>query len=537
MKLFLVNSTKRVFPSDNGSDLKFYDVYAARNETVSWQIVMYNDTTYPMTCKVSAESALKSRIRLEQLIWAKAHTIDTPPEELDGVGLIPGLIPEPLVDEDQVMIPPFSNRAFWVDTYIPAEQPAGACCITAVAECCPFGGEEFTEEYKSVFDINIADFTVKNKKTLRCLHWFYCDSLCDYYKVEPFTEEFWPVCEKYMRDYSDHGNTMIYLPLFTPPLDGVKRPTQLLGVERTAKDKYSFDFTLADKYVELAGKCGIKEFECVHFFTQWGCSHPIRIYSDPSDEESVLFDPESSATGEEYRAFLSQLIPAIKAWGEERGIFDNIFYHLSDEPHGEEHLRNYKAARDMMREIAPWMKTMDALSDTEIAIKAGVDMPISSVHCAENFIEANIPHWVYYCCGPKGKCINRFMDTPLWKERMLGAAMYKLGALGFLQWGYNYWYKIGTRKMINVYEDQTSENYPGIPMGDAFEVYPSPEGPVDSLRWEVFRELLEDHDLLKAVEADRTQTSLREIINYRDFPRDEGFIFKLRKELLEKYVP
>ena len=74
-------------------------------------------------------------------------------------------------------------------------------------------------------------------------------------------------------------------------------------------------------------------------------------------------------------------------------------------------------------------------------------------------------------------------------------------------------------------------------MGDAFEVYPSPEGPVDSLRWEVFRELLEDHDLLKAVEADRTQTSLREIINYRDFPRDEGFIFKLRKALLEKYVP
>ncbi|MBR4748423.1 MAG: DUF4091 domain-containing protein [Abditibacteriota bacterium] len=540
MKLFIVNSTTRIFPSYDGSRVGFYDIYAARNENVNWQVMLYNDTTFPVKCKLGVKSDLVTRVRLEQLVFGKAHTVYTEPEELDGLGLIPGLLPDPLIDEDEVVVYPFSNRAFWINSYIPADHPAGSCPNLVECVCNRLGEDDSKWELCTSVDINVADFTVAQKKTVNCLHWFYCDSLADYYRVEPFTDEFWPICEKYMQNYSDHGNTIIYLPLFTPPLDGIKRPNQLVGVERTSPHTYAFDFTLADKYVELAHKCGLYSFECVHFFTQWGCAHPIRIYADPSDEYSYIFDPESDATGDEYREFLSQFLPALKAWAEERGIFDNIWYHMSDEPHGDEHLANYKKARDMIRGIAPWMKTMDALSDINIAREAGVDMPISSVSSAPDFIAAGMPHWVYYCCGPKGRHVNRFLDTPLWKERMLGAAMYKLNALGFLQWGYNYWYRFGVdrnRIQIDPYADQTNDFYPGLPMGDAFEVYPSLDGPVDSLRWEVFRELLEDFDLFTNLGVDKASPLLKDIIDYAEFPRDPGFIHKVRKALLEELVP
>ena len=44
-------------------------------------------------------------------------------------------------------------------------------------------------------------------------------------------------------------------------------------------------------------------------------------------------------------------------------MLEASFFHLSDEPHGPEHLANYRAAREMLREIAPWMPVMDALSE------------------------------------------------------------------------------------------------------------------------------------------------------------------------------
>jgi hypothetical protein len=40
-----------------------------------------------------------------------------------------------------------------------------------------------------------------------------------------------------------------------------------------------------------------------------------------------------------------------------------------------------------------------------------------------------------------------------------------------------------------------------FPSGDAFAVYPGAEGPVDSLRWEVFREALQDLRALELLES------------------------------------
>ena len=63
-------------------------------------------------------------------------------------------------------------------------------------------------------------------------HWFYADALCDWYKVEPFEEAFWPIVAKYLADFASHGNNASHIPLFTPPTDGVKRPNQLLDAGR-----------------------------------------------------------------------------------------------------------------------------------------------------------------------------------------------------------------------------------------------------------------------------------------------------------------
>ena len=63
------------------------------------------------------------------------------------------------------------------------------------------------------------------------------------------------------------------------------------------------------------------------------------------------------------------------------------------------------------------------------------DIPIPMVNAAQAYIDAKIPHWVYYCCAPQGPWLNRFLDTPLPKIRMSGWLFYRLTqrlpALGF----------------------------------------------------------------------------------------------------------
>ena len=88
---------------------------------------------------------------------------------------------------------------------------------------------------------------------------------------------------------------------------------------------------------------------------------------------------------------------------------------------------------------------MDALSDIRYGKEGLTDIPIPMVSSAQAYIDAKIPHWVYYCCFPQGPWLNRFMDTPLTKVRMSGWLFYRLGAEGFLHWGFNYWQRVGLR--------------------------------------------------------------------------------------------
>lgn len=156
----------------------------------------------------------------------------------------------------------------------------------------------------------------------------------------------------------------------------------------------------------------------------------------------MLWPPDTGATSETYVNFLKQFLPQFHDFLARENILESSYFHLSDEPGSGEHVRNYKRAREVLRELAPWMKVMDALSDIEYGQQGLTDMPIPLVSAAQPYIDEKIPHWVYFCCGPKGPWLNRFMDTPLAKIRMSGWLFYRLQAKSFLHWGFNYWDKM-----------------------------------------------------------------------------------------------
>ncbi|MBQ7257643.1 MAG: DUF4091 domain-containing protein [Abditibacteriota bacterium] len=556
MTLFLTNSNKRVYPSAKKGSYK--KPYIAQGETFAYQVSIYNDSENLLHISLNIEGKFKHIIRACECVLSVGHTTWVPLEEIDGVNEY--LVPEILRPTNKMDVSPFSTVSFWV-TVSEIDEAGDTFDTINVKWTVDDKPEEYEEAGKAEY--YISDFKINKPKSLPALHWFYADAISDYYKLKLWSDEFWAMCKKWMENYSSHGMTHIYLPLFTPPLDGIKKPTQLVKVKILNKDaepvnrKFAFDFTDAKKWVKMAKECGIEGFECVHLFTQWGVKNPIRIYLDtefnltptnvklydrdielnsPEDKANLAVDVEGEATGPEYRNFLSQFFPAFKAFCEEMGIYNDVWFHVSDEP-SLEHLENYGKAYKLLSELKPDIKIMDALSDREIVDEVlkimpegAIFMPIPSIE-PETFND--ITHGAYFCCGPRGRFINRFFDTPLQKTRMLGAIMYKKNVDFFLHWGYNYYYISQKRELVDPYKTNDGGVYPNFGSGDPFVVYPGEEGPIDSIRWENFYDSLQDFYLLDNLGIDRESDILKDLITYKDFPRDGDWIWNLREKLLK----
>jgi hypothetical protein len=164
------------------------------------------------------------------------------------------------------------------------------------------------------------------------------------------------------------------------------------------------------------------------------------------------------------------------------------------------------------------------MSDPHFATERLSDMPVPSIVTAHKFVEANCPAWVYYCCGPRDGYIQRLLDTPLWKIRMTGWLFYRLRAHGFLHWGYNYWFKFCTDQIADPFQDATNGSWPGMPYGDTFAVYPGADGPIDSIRWEVLAESLQDYALLQSAGIEPGDPTLDELKDYNAFPKNPEWV-------------
>ena len=528
-KAWLSGSLVRQFPLGRAGTRRTLSIPAARGSQVSFQACLRVTGPHPVRvrARASAPSGLRVRVRRVGCVPVPHHNTRTPRDELDGVGMIPGYVPDPLFPEDEALAASGEVTAFWITIRVPRNVRPGpkTVHVTLAADGKPPASMTAT--------IVVSTVVLEHRRDFRVTQWFYADALCDWYGVEPFGAAFWPICRKYMRNYAQHGADTIYVPVFTPPLDGVKRPTQLLRVKQRPDGRYAFDWRLVKRWIDEAKGCGLRHFEWTHLFTQWGAKHAIRIYEKRGREDHLLWPPATGATSGTYRRFLEQFLPALERFLRAERLTKTSHFHVSDEPHGDEHLSSYRKARAMLREIAPWMKVMDALSDIRMARLALVDTPIPSSKVARRFVEEGIPGWVYFCCGPRGRYLNRLMDTPLAKIRMSGWLFYRFGVAGFLHWGYNYWYESQTRRMIHPFTVSDGLKWPGWAHGDTFEVYPGPDGPIDSIRWEVFAESLQDYALLQTLGVEPNGRLLSVFKDFDDFPKDSAWHARAMKRLLE----
>ncbi|MDF2652710.1 MAG: hypothetical protein K0Q73_8515, partial [Paenibacillus sp.] len=88
-----------------------------------------------------------------------------------------------------------------------------------------------------------------------------------WYKLEPFSDEFFGMICKYMQNMYEHGNNMIYVPILNVRREITDRPPQLLIVNESKPGQYEFDFSRVRRFVQMAKEIGFDSYEWTHFWT------------------------------------------------------------------------------------------------------------------------------------------------------------------------------------------------------------------------------------------------------------------------------
>ncbi|MCC6492541.1 MAG: DUF4091 domain-containing protein [Pirellulales bacterium] len=537
------SSLKRVYPNSAPRPNEPLQLSTARNARLSFQLCFRHgmDCGIRVRAAVAAPHGWTVQVRRVGFVPMRQLDTDVPLDEVEGVGHVPGLVPDPLYPEATCLSGPEANGVFWITLRVPADAPAGKQRLTAtltVEDECRFSGWKGgpPQNVELPIDVDVSALTLQPRKNFPATHWISIDSIWEYYKIEPFSERFWELAEAMIANLLDHNLNVVYSPIFNARHEILERPAQLLRVRRLADQRYEMDFSDVRRWIRLAKKHGAEYLEWTHFFTPAPTSgrHPQRIYERWDGFGKLLWPADELATSDAYRKFLEQFIPQFKQVLEEEGAFEQSLFHCADEPDGDVQLADYRQARTMLRELAPWMKVIDAMSDPRYATEGLTDMPIPSIVTAPLFAEAKCPAWVYFCCGPRGRYLQRFLDTPLTKLRMAGWLFYKLKARGFLHWGHNYWFVFCTGTPIDPFADASTGSWPWMPYGDAFVVYPGENGPLDSIRWEVFAESLQDYAMLQASNLEPDSPLLADLKSYESFPKDEAWIDAVRNRILHQ---
>lgn len=533
VKFWSESALVRVYPNSAPGSAAPLPLLTARNAQLSFQACCRNlrDSCVRVRATVAVPAGWSAQIRRVGYMPQQQLSTDVPLDEVDGVGHVPGLVPDPLYPEETANLGPESNASFWVTLHVPADAQVGVQQVVATLtvedefrfpmwmNCTPYS-------VNLPIAVDVRSTVIETRRDFPVTHWLSADSIWEYYKIEPFSERFWELADAYVGNLTAHNVNVVYSPIFNARHEVLVRPAQLLKVRALGDDRYKFDFSDVRRWIQVAKKHNAEYVEWTHFFTPAPTSgkHPQRIYERWERLGPLLWPTDTLATSPTYRRFLEQFLPQFKHVLEDEKMLEHSLFHCADEPDGDVQLADYRQARALLREIAPWMKVIDAMSDPRYATEGLTDMPVPSIVTAPQFAAANCPAWVYFCCGPRGRYLQRLHDTPLAKLRMAGWLFYKLQARGFLHWGHNYWFVFCTSTISNPFIDAAVSAWPGMPHGDAFVVYPGPNGPIDSIRWEVFAESLQDYALLQTAGIQPDDPLLSELKTYEDFPKSEAWI-------------
>ena len=533
-RIWFVDSLVKVFPSDLAPVRapRTGEALAARNQHVHFQAVLRPSRRLTGVTAECGPLQGPGGFRIETvrinpvgLVVVGSSSDNVPAGE--RVGEAPGWYPDPLIDFP-IDLEAGKTRSVWVTVHVPEEALPGEYRGTLTMSA---GGREIA---RAAIRLRVYSAQVPRERSLRVTNWFNSGDResRQFYGVSEFSEEWWTLIENLARVMADYRQNVIYTPLFH-----FIRPQFENGI-------VTYDFSLFDRWVETFRKAGaIGLIEGEHLLGHaGGYNEPLKasvfLVEDgkPVLETLPPDDPRVAPS-------LEGLLSALNRHLEVKGWKSIYLQHILDEPHGTDP-EYYARFAALVRRCLPGVRTVDAIDAEKMPdlLKESSDIWVPQLGRFDDqtdMLRRRLGEghevWFYVCLFPRQRYMNRLIDFPLIKTRLLHWLNFRYGFNGFLHWGWNHWAPepyLDTQPVINMNETL-------LPAGDASIVYPDRKrrSVFSSIRLEAMRAGIEDFEMLRSLSL-RDWAAAKDIASdavstFTDYVRDPVVFRRLEKRLLE----
>jgi len=417
----------------------------------------------------------------------------------------PGLWPDPLPPlRDPIKLEAGKNQPFWIRVKVPRQVPAGIYTGSV-----HLAAQNYSADVKLRFEV--YDFVLPDRMTCTTAFGFSTSNVFRYQKLSD-SKHRRQVLDKYWASFSAHHIS----PYNPAPLDGLTvtwpKVTKTIKPEQL---KPVFDWTAWDKAMER----GIDYYH----FNSFRLSIPGLgggTFHSRREPELLGFSEDTP----HYKAAFNTYCREIQEHLREKGWLDEAFVYWFDEP----------APKDYEFVMNGFAKLKDAAPDISRMLTEQVEPKLlggPNIWCPVSYNYKHEPaeqrrrygekFWWYVCTGPKAPYCTLFIDHPGTELRVWLWQSWKRKIDGILVWQTNYWTSSAAypnrEHPQNPYEDPMGWRssystpkgakkpwgngdgrfiYPPEAAADAHPSEPVLDGPVESIRWEMLRDGIEDYEYL-----------------------------------------
>jgi len=480
-------------------------IRAARNEAEAAQLVVR--PTAPLKAltlrpgELTGPGGAAIPARNVEVLKVRYVNVERPTDK----SAAPGLWPDPLPPlKGPIDLEPNKNQPFWVRVKAPRDVPAGT-----YKGSIRLAGQDYNADV--TLHVEVYDFVLPDRMTCTTAFGFSAGNVFRYQKITD-AEQKRQVIDKYWASFSAHHIS----PYDPAPLDDPKVTwPRTNGSTAPEQIKPSFDWAAWD----AAMARGIDYYH----FNSFRLSIPGLgggTFHSRREPELLGYREETP----QYKAAFGAYCRQVQEHLREKGWLDEAYVYWFDEPDPKDY-QFVMNGFNKLKEAAPDIHRM-LTEQVEPNLVGGPNIwcPVSNNYKhepAEEQRKHGEKFWWYVCTGPKAPYCTLFIDHPGTELRIWLWQTWQRKIDGILVWQSNYWTSPAAypdaNQPQNPYEDpmgwrsgySTPDGekrpwgngdgrfiYPPEAAADAHPSGPVLDGPVDSIRWEMLRDGIEDYEYL-----------------------------------------
>jgi hypothetical protein len=529
LKCWRVDPLVKVFPDDTRDSSQSGDAVPlmARNGHATIQFAVRSPSGIAdLNAALDMSGPVVAQLRHVGYVPVASNPPKTPADEL--VRPAPALYPDPLFADFPFLLKPKRTESLWITLYAPPDTAPGEYSGTLKLSA---GDAQIA---RLPFTVKVTAAVVPAHQSLQVTNWLELGEkpLGRHFKLGQDPEAYWRLLSNIGRVMAEHRQNVLITPVYSlvdTKIDG---------------GRIHYDFAKLDRWVDTFEKAGLLgTIEGGHLMGRRADSYDgSMIVPSYVIENGKVVKQDLDTTDPRSEQYLNTFLPALYAHIKEKGWTGRYIQHIHDEPHGKE-APIYNRFATLIRKNLPGIPTIDAVgldqdisffadvSDIWVPVLGSFDQKLDTIHA---HVAKGGQAWFYTCIAPQGRHLNRFIDLPLLKTRLLHWFNYRHGFTGYLHWGGNYW---GPAPFLDV-QPVINDNETLLPAGDNAIVYPDPahNSVLSSIRLEAMRDGIEDYELLTAL-AQRDPAKARRLAaaaipNITDYVRSVPEFRALQRQLV-----